>query len=79
MRQEKYEGSQETKRILENHKEKESEKAQTMIVQLKEVVDDHKDVSLSDILKEKQCISTRIGDFDIDCVLDEETQVNIMT
>jgi hypothetical protein len=29
-------------------------------------------------MKEKQCIDTRIGDFDIDCVLDEETQVNIM-
>jgi hypothetical protein len=27
IRQEKYEGSQETKRMLENHKEKESEKA----------------------------------------------------
>jgi hypothetical protein len=64
--------------MLENHKEKESEKAQTMLVQLKEVMDDHKDVSLSEILKEKQCIVTRIEDFDIDCVLDEETHVNIM-
>jgi hypothetical protein len=42
-------------------------------------MDDHKDVSLSEILKEKQHINTRIGDFDIDFVLDEETQVNIMT
>jgi hypothetical protein len=42
-------------------------------------MNDHKDVSLPEILKEKQCISARIGDFDIDCVLDEETQVNIMT
>jgi hypothetical protein len=42
-------------------------------------MDDHKDVSLSNILKEKHHISTRIGDFDIDCVLDEETPVNIMT
>jgi hypothetical protein len=33
---------------------------------------------LSEILKEKQCIVTRIEDFDIDCVLDEETHVNIM-
>jgi hypothetical protein len=39
----------------------------------------HKDVSLPEILKVKQHISTRIEDFDIDCVLDEETQVNIMT
>jgi hypothetical protein len=50
-----------------------------MLVQLKEVMDDHKDVSLSEILKEKQCINTRIRDFDIDFVLDEETHMNIMT
>ena len=49
-----------------------------MLVQLKEVMDDHQDTSLSEILKEKQHIVTRIEDFDIDCVLDEETQVNIM-
>jgi hypothetical protein len=30
-------------------------------------------------MKEKQHISARIGDFDIDYVLDEETLVNIMT
>jgi hypothetical protein len=42
-------------------------------------MNDHKDVSLPEILKVKQRISTRIEDFDIDCVLDEETQVNIMT
>jgi hypothetical protein len=41
-------------------------------------MDDHKDVSLLEILKVKQHISAIIGDFDIDCVLDEETQVNIM-
>ena len=45
---------------------------------MKETLNDHKDINLSDILKEKKCIETRIGDFDIDCVLDEETQVNIM-
>jgi hypothetical protein len=49
-----------------------------MLVQLKEAMGDNKDVSLSEILKEKQCIVTRIEDFDIDCVLDEETHVNIM-
>jgi hypothetical protein len=43
------------------------------------MMNDHKDVSLLDIMKEKQCINTRIGDFDIECVLDEEIQVNIMT
>jgi hypothetical protein len=42
-------------------------------------MNDHKDVILSEILKEKQRTSKRIGDLDIDCVLDEETQVNIMT
>jgi hypothetical protein len=43
------------------------------------MMNDHKDVSLLEILKVKQHISERIGEFDIDCVLDEETQVNIMT
>jgi hypothetical protein len=47
-------------------------------MQLKEIMDDHKDISLPDILKEKQRIVTRIRDFDIDCVLDEETHVNVM-
>jgi hypothetical protein len=50
-----------------------------MLLQLKETMNDHKDVSLPEILKVKQRISARIGDFDIGCVLDEETQVNIMT
>jgi hypothetical protein len=49
-----------------------------MLLQLKETLNDHRDISLLEILKEKQCIETRIGDFDIDCVLDEETHVNIM-
>jgi hypothetical protein len=75
MRQENYEESQEAKSMLENHKEKESE---TMLIHLKEVMDDHRDISLREILKEKQRIVTRIEDFDIDCVLDEETHMNIM-
>ena len=70
--------SQENESMLENHQEKESEKSQTMLVHLKEAMDNHKDVILSEILKEKQCIVTRIEDFDIDYVLDEETHVNIM-
>jgi hypothetical protein len=50
MKQENYKEGQKTKDMLENHKEKESE---TMLVQLKEVMDDHRDISLPDILKEK--------------------------
>jgi hypothetical protein len=68
--------SQENKSMLEDQKE--SEKVQNTLVQFKEMMNNHKDISLPKILKEKQCISTRIGDFFIDCVLDEETQVNIM-
>ena len=41
-------------------------------------MDVHKDFNLPEILKVKQCITTRIGYLDIDYVLDEETQVNIM-
>jgi hypothetical protein len=73
MRQENYEEGQETKDMLENQKESE-----TILLQMKETLNDHRDISLPEILKEKECIETRIGDFDIDCVLDEETQVNIM-
>jgi hypothetical protein len=65
-RQENSEESQEAKRMLGNHKEKELE---TMLVQLKKVMDDHRDIILPEILKEKQRIVTRIEDFDIDCVL----------
>jgi hypothetical protein len=46
---------------------------------LKEIMDVHKYVILPEILKVKQRINERIEDFDIDYVLDEETQVNIMT
>ena len=46
---------------------------------MKETLNDHRDISLSKILKEKECIETRIGEFDIDYVLDAETQVNTMT
>jgi hypothetical protein len=46
---------------------------------MKETLNDHRNINLSEIFKEKECIEARIGDFDIDCVLDEETQVNIMT
>jgi hypothetical protein len=46
---------------------------------MKETLNDHRDISLSEILKEKECIEARIGDFDLDCVLDAETHVNIVT
>jgi hypothetical protein len=46
---------------------------------MKETLDDHRHIILSGIFKEKECIEEIIGDFDIDYVLDEETQVNIMT
>jgi hypothetical protein len=48
------------------------------MLQMKETMNDHRYVSLSKIFKEKECIEARIGNFDIDCVLDKETQVNIM-
>jgi hypothetical protein len=65
--------------MLESHKEKRLEEVQTMLLQLEETMDVHKDVSLLESLKEKKRISARIEDFDIDrIVLDEETQVNIM-
>jgi hypothetical protein len=55
--------------------QQESEK---VLIQMKETLNDHRHVRLSEIFKEKECIEAIIGDFDIDSVLDEETQVNIM-
>jgi hypothetical protein len=74
MRQDNHEKGQETKDMIESKKESE-----TILLQMKETLNDHKDINLSEILKEKECIETRIGYFDIDYVLDEETWVNIMT
>jgi hypothetical protein len=45
---------------------------------MKDTLNDHRHVRLSEIFKEKEQVEARIGDFDIDCILDEETQVNIM-
>jgi hypothetical protein len=45
---------------------------------MKESLNDHRNFNLSEIFKEKECIEERIRDFDIDFVLDEETQVNIL-
>jgi hypothetical protein len=55
--------------------QKESEK---VLLQMKDTLNDHRHVRLSEIFKEKEQVEARIGDFDIDCTLDEETQVNIM-
>jgi hypothetical protein len=49
-----------------------------MLLKMKETLNDHRDIILPEILKEKKSIETRIGDFNINCVLDEETKVNIM-
>jgi hypothetical protein len=68
MRQEDHEKDQETKTMVELHKESEK-----VLLQMKETLNDHRHINLSEIFKEKECIETRIGDFDIDCVLDEET------
>ena len=46
---------------------------------MKYTLDGHLHVRLSEIFKDKECLEPRKGDFDIDCVLNEETQVNIMT
>jgi hypothetical protein len=50
-----------------------------VLIQMKETLNEHRHLRLSEIFKEKECIEVRIGDFDIDYVLDEETHMNIMT
>jgi hypothetical protein len=37
---------------------------------MKETLNDHRDTNLSEILKEKEWIEIRIGEFDIDYLLD---------
>jgi hypothetical protein len=73
MEQANPEGDQETKIIAETQKESEK-----ILLQMKDTLNDHRHVRLSEIFKEKEKIEARIGDFDIDCTLDEEAQVNIM-
>jgi hypothetical protein len=74
MRQENPEEDQETETMTKPQKESEN-----VLLQMKDTLNDHININLSEIFKEKECIETRIGYFNIDCVLDEETQVNIMT
>jgi hypothetical protein len=68
MNQENPKVNLETEIMTEPQKESEN-----VLLQMKETLNDHQNVSLSEILKEKEYIEARIGDFDIDCVLDEET------
>jgi hypothetical protein len=56
MRQENHEEGQETKNVPKNQKESE-----VILLQMKETLNDHRDISLSEILKEKEYIETRIG------------------
>ena len=53
MRQENLEKNQETKNMIERQKESE-----TILLQMKETLNDHRDINLSKILKEKECIET---------------------
>jgi hypothetical protein len=59
-------------------KEKPQQESEKVLIQIKETLNDHRHVNLSEIFKEKECIKERIGEFNIDCVLDEETHMNIM-
>jgi hypothetical protein len=59
--------------------EEPQKESQNIFLQINETLNDHRHARLSDIFKEKECLEARIGYFDIDYVLDEETQVNIMT
>jgi hypothetical protein len=72
--QAKPKGDQETQIIEEPQKESE-----IMLLKMKDTLNDHRDISLLEILKKKEQVEVRIGDFDIDCTLDEETPINIMT
>jgi hypothetical protein len=74
MRSENPGEDQETNTMVEPQKQLEN-----ILLRMKETLHGHKNFNLSKSFKEKGCIETRIGDFDIDCVLDEETQVNVMT
>jgi hypothetical protein len=73
MEQANPEGDQETKIIAETQKESEK-----ILLEMKYTLNDDRHVRLSEIFKEKEQIEARIGDFDIECTLDEEAQVNIM-
>jgi hypothetical protein len=50
-----------------------------MLLKMKDTLNDHIDINLLEIFKKKEQVEVRIGDFNIDCTLDEETLINIMT
>jgi hypothetical protein len=58
----------ETKAITEPQKE-----SKKVLLQMKETLNDHRHIRLSEIFKDKERFEARIDDFDIDCVLDEES------
>ena len=66
MNQENPKANPETKSMAESQKELEK-----VLLHMKETMNDHRHVSLSEIFKEKESIEATIGDFNIDCVLDE--------
>jgi hypothetical protein len=39
--------------------------SETVLSKIKETLNDHRDINLSEIFKYKECIEERIGDFDI--------------
>jgi hypothetical protein len=68
MRQENPKADLETKIMTESQEESEK-----VLLHIRETLNDHRHVNLAEISKEKECLEARIGDFDIACVLDEET------
>jgi hypothetical protein len=64
MRQENPKGGQETETMEEPQK-----KSENVLLQMKETLNDQKNIDLLEIFKGKERIEQRIGDFDIDCVL----------
>jgi hypothetical protein len=72
--QEKPKGYQETQIIEEPHKE-----SKIMLLKMKDTLNDHRDINLLEIFKKKEQVEVRIGEFDIDCTLDDETLIRIMT
>jgi hypothetical protein len=72
--QAKPKGNEETQIIEEPQKE-----SDIMLLKMKDTLNDHRDIILLEILKKKEQVEVRIGDFNIDFTLDEETPINIMT
>jgi hypothetical protein len=68
MNQENPKADPQAKIMIESQKESER-----VLLQIRETLNDHRHVNLSEIFKEKERLEARIGDFDVDCVLDEET------